>query len=92
MTPRRPPANSPARMKRADHARLWRAIEGAVVDAAKSHPEYYTDAARKDMVGSVTKRAVGAVLSLAPETREGGRASGCLLCSHSHCDKARCGS
>jgi hypothetical protein len=79
--PRRPSANSPARMKRADHARLWRAIEGAVVDAVKSHPEYYTDAARKNMVGSITKRAVGAVLSLASETREGGRESGCLLCS-----------
>ena len=81
MTPRRPPAKSPARMKRADHARLWKAIEGAVVDAVNSHPEYYTDAARKNMVGSITKRAVGAVLSLAPETREGGRESGCLLCS-----------
>ena len=80
MTPRRPSANSPARMKRADHARLWKAIEGAVVDAVKSHPEYYTDAARKNMVGSITKRAGGAVLSLASETREGGRASGCLLC------------
>lgn len=38
---------------------LWAAVEGAVVDALKSHPDYFTDRGRKLAVGSITKRVVG---------------------------------
>jgi hypothetical protein len=70
MIPRRPPLTDPARLKRAEFARIWNAVEGAVVDAMQQHPEYYTDAGRKHMVVSVTKRAVGSLI--ATLTREGG--------------------
>lgn len=39
---RRASAKSAARMKAADHQRLWRMVEGAVVDALSSHPDYLT--------------------------------------------------
>ena len=73
MTPCRPSAASPARIKAADHQRLWDTIEGAVVDAFQMHPDYLTDKGRGAAVESVTKRCVGAIVGLIHETRKGGR-------------------
>ncbi len=74
MTPRRPSVTHPARVKHADVNRLWNAVEGAVIDAMNSHPEYYTRAGHLNMVASITKRAVGSVTALL--TRKGGRTVG----------------
>ena len=70
----RPSPESPARMKRSDHLKLWSIVEGAVTDTFKTHPEYLTDRGQRSAVESVTKRVVGQLVGLAPETREGGRA------------------
>ncbi len=70
---RRAPIKSPARMKHSDHQRLWRAVEGAVVDALKNHPSYLTDHGRRSAVESITKRVVGSIISLANEPSKGGR-------------------
>jgi hypothetical protein len=71
MTPRRASTNSPARRKVNDD-RLWRVVEGAVVDAMKSHPEYVTEAGAKTMAQSITKRVIGNLKSAFAD----GRASG----------------
>jgi len=78
--PARTSLKAPARVKRAAYARLWRSVEGAVVDTFKSHPEYFTEAAARSMVPSITKRVVGAIVSMADRTREGGRLGGCNGC------------
>ena len=65
--PRRTPAKSPARLQRADHARLWRLVEGAVVDAMQQHPDYFTAAGLHDAVQSITKRVVGSIVGDCPE-------------------------
>lgn len=72
MTIARAAAKSPARMKRPDHHRLWRLVEGAVLDAFANHPEYLTEAGKRMAVQSVTKRVVGQIVGLATEARERG--------------------
>lgn len=67
---------SRAAMKRADHRRLWRMVEGAVADAFRSHPDYLTERGRRAAVESVTKRVVGTIVGAAQETRRGGRLGG----------------
>ena len=67
---RRTPDASPAKLKRADHLRLWRIVEGAVLNAFREHPEYLTEAGAKSAVQSVTKRVVGEVVALASEVRK----------------------
>ena len=74
---RRPSKRSPAVMKHADHLRLWRLVEGAVVDAFLSHPSYLTDHGAQSAVASVTKRVVGQLVGNAKGTRKGGRDSDC---------------
>lgn len=59
---RRASTKSPARLKRKDHLRLWRMVEGAVVDAFTSHPDYLTDKGRHAAAESVTKRVVGSLV------------------------------
>lgn len=59
---RRTPSKSPARLKRKAHHRLWRMVEGAVVDAFQQHPDYLTDKGRFAATESVTKRVVGVIV------------------------------
>lgn len=68
----RTPAQSPAKMKRPDHHRLWRLVEGAVLDAFANHPEYLTEAGKKSAVQSVTKRVVGQIVGHATEAQARG--------------------
>lgn len=64
MKPRRTNKRNPAYIKHnRNNKQLFRIIEGAVVDAMKQHPEYFTEAARHTAVTSITKRVMGAVLS-----------------------------
>lgn len=71
--PRRPNQNHPAVMKQRDHRRLWRLVEGAVVDAVQSHPGYLTDAGRLSAVQSITKRVVGQIVGHAKQAQERSR-------------------
>ncbi len=73
MNIRRPSTKSPARMKHAEHTALWNAVEGAVVDAFRHHPDCLTDKGRRSFVESITKRVVGSVRSALAD----GRVSGC---------------
>lgn len=54
---------NPVYLKHNKNRKLFRIIEGAVVDAMKQHPEYFTDKAGHSCVASITKRVMGAVLS-----------------------------
>lgn len=65
-------SKSPARMKASDHHRLWRMVEGAVVDALHSHPEYVTEKGARSAVESITKRVVGQLVGHAAEARKRG--------------------
>ena len=67
------PRNSPARLKHADHLALWRAIEGAVIDCFRQHPDYLTERGQREVLRSLVKRAVGSVRSVMAD----GRVSGC---------------
>lgn len=69
---RRASAKSAARMKAADHQRLWRMVEGAVVDALSSHPDYLTPKGERSAVESITKRVVGQLVGYAGEARKRG--------------------
>ena len=64
--------------KHAAHAWLWRMVEGAVVDAFRSHPDYLTERGTASAVESITKRVVG-TLAGAKEVREDGRFCGSWL-------------
>jgi hypothetical protein len=70
---RRMDRNHPGYLKHADHARLWSLVEGAVLDAFNSHPDYLTDHGRQRAVGSITKRVCGQLVGHAKETLAGGR-------------------
>lgn len=74
---RRMDRNHPGYLKHADHARLWSLVEGAVLDAFNSHPDYLTDHGRRRAVGSITKRVCGQLVGHAQETLAGGRGSAC---------------
>lgn len=76
MTVHRSVRPSRAAMKHADHQRLWRLVEGAVVDAFRSHPDYLTERGERAAVESVTKRVVGQLVGHATEVREDGRSGG----------------
>ena len=61
-----------------DRMTLWVAVEGAVVDALKSHPDYFTERGRRLAVGSITKRVVGQLtgaIKRSARTEEDGAAS-----------------
>ena len=73
---RRPSRKDSAFLKNADHVRLWNLVEGAVVDAFRSHPDYLTDKGSKTVVRSVTKRVVGQIVGHAKQTLRGGRFGG----------------
>ena len=67
----------PAFIRHADHQRLWALVEGAVIDAFRSHPDYLTDRGAQLAAGSITKRVVGQLVGHAQQTRAGGRLGGC---------------
>lgn len=74
--------NSPARQKHAMRHDLWDAIEGAVADCFRQHPEYLTEGGKRSAVESITKRAVGSVLSVfgaQERRRESGACAGAAL-------------
>ena len=75
--PRRTSKRDQAYIKRADHAALWALIGGAVVDAMRSHPNYFTERGLQNAARSITKRAVGQLVG-AIKTPRGGRESDCL--------------
>lgn len=62
MRVRRASLKSPARLKSKHHQRLWRMVEGAVVDAFQQHPDYLTEKGRHAAAESVTKRVVGLIV------------------------------
>lgn len=65
-------------MAKGDYHRLWRVVEGAVIDAIKAHPDYFTEIGARQCVGSVTKRVVGQLAGAANEARKrGGHARPC---------------
>jgi len=66
---RRPSAHHRAFLKYRDHARLWRLVEGAVVDAFRTHPDYLTQKGHWSAVQSVTKRVVGQLVGHAKQAR-----------------------
>mgnify|MGYP000070676106 CR=1 FL=1 len=76
MAVHRRPKPSHAAMKHADHCRLWRMVEGAVVDAFRSHPDYLTDRGNAHAVESITKRVVGTLAGHAQQVRKDGRLGG----------------
>lgn len=59
-------------MKAPDHHRLWRLVEGAVVDALQAHPDYLTPKGGRSAVESITKRVVGQLVGHATEARKRG--------------------
>ena len=63
MNPKRAHKKNPAYIKYNKNKKLFRIIEGAVIDAMKQHPEYFTAAAQKTAVVSITKRVIGAVIA-----------------------------
>lgn len=69
ITLNRPSARHPAFVKHRDHGRLWRLVEGAVVDAFRSHPGYLTAAGNRSAVQSITKRVVGQLVGHAKQAQ-----------------------
>ncbi len=70
---RRPADKCAARIKHSDHKAIWMAVEGAVVDAFNSHPEYLTKKGRSCVVESVTKRVVGQLVGKISEAQSAGQ-------------------
>jgi hypothetical protein len=77
MKPKRTHDNNPSKVKYKEYHTLWNIIEGAVVDAMKHHPDYFTKKGLDSLTTSITKRVVGAVIHNAKRTRKGGRLGGC---------------
>lgn len=71
MTVRRASPRSPSYMAADEHRRLWRMVEGAVLDAFTAHPDYLTAKGAHSAVESITKRVVGNLVGHAKATREG---------------------
>lgn len=66
------PAKTPSTILRSSaYAELWGVVDGAVVDAFKSHPDYLTPKGRKSARTSVVKRVCGTVLSFAEQSARG---------------------
>jgi hypothetical protein len=55
------------------HQQLWRVVNGAVLDAFNTHPEFLTRPGKKYAAISVTKRVTGTVLSFAVAAAKGQR-------------------
>jgi len=66
-------ARRPAMMAQPEHSRLWRLVEGGVVDAFTMHPDYLTPAGNASAVRSITKRVVGQLVGHAKQARQRGR-------------------
>lgn len=66
------PAIFPKQKTAAEYKRLWRIVDGAVMDAFKMHPEYLAGRTERVARTSVVKRVVGALMGSA---KAEGRAS-----------------
>jgi hypothetical protein len=64
-------------MRYRDHGKLWRMVEGAVVDALTTHADYLTAKGRRSAVQSITKRVVGQLVGHAKQAQERGQARVC---------------
>jgi hypothetical protein len=55
------------------YRRLWRIVDGAVMDAFKMHPDYLSDKGRRGRAArlSIVKRVTGAVASFAEQSAKG---------------------
>ncbi len=54
---------NPAYLKYNKNRKLFRIIEGAVMDAMNQHPDYFTDQGRHSALTSITKRVCGAIIA-----------------------------
>lgn len=74
MRAKRATDRNPAKLKwkGTDRAVIWKIVEGAVLSACDSHPDYFTDRGRDRVVVSVTKRVVGVVHAHLNEVRKDG--------------------
>jgi hypothetical protein len=43
------------------YRQVWRIVDGAVADAMKCHPEYFTGSGTRNARSSIVKRVVGAI-------------------------------
>ncbi len=75
----RTPVGDMSRARHADHQRLFRMVEGAVMDAFQAHPTYLTRYGQRNAVRSITKRVVGTLVGHANEARKGGPLGGCSV-------------
>lgn len=55
------------------YRQLWRVVDGAVLDALDSHPDYLTAKGAKSARLSITKRVTGAVIGFAEQSARAGR-------------------
>jgi len=63
----------PTKPAKADdrYRRLWRIVDGAVVDAFVHHPEYLTERGRNAARLSIVKRVTGAIMGFAEQSARG---------------------
>lgn len=62
---------NPAYLKYNKNRKLFRIIEGAVMDAMNQHPEYFTEAGQNSALPSITKRVCGAVIANSNKVPQG---------------------
>lgn len=43
------------------YPKLWKIVDGAVIDAVTKHPDYFTEKGKMCIATSITKRVVGQV-------------------------------
>jgi len=55
----------------AAYRQLWRVVDGAVADAMKQHPDYYTNSGTRKARASIVKRVTGAVMGYAEQSAQG---------------------
>lgn len=67
-----------APMKWVAHQLLWRLIEGAVADAMRAHPDYFTARGHRLAGRSITKRVAGQLVGHYGEARKRGLFGACL--------------
>lgn len=51
--------------------RVWRELDGAIMDCFKHHPEYVVQGKMRSCRESLIKRTTGAVMSFLEQSREG---------------------
>ncbi len=61
----------PQKMPSKEYRAFWRVVDGAVANAFKAHPEYFTETGSRQNTArmSIVKRVVGAVTGYSAEKR-----------------------